>query len=157
MKTLLSIGLISALALTADARGDDKPTEEINRDKNVDRPEPFNVKNQLHARYVSGGQKDERKGGWGPSCNFPHALAADDKFGEPGKLSVVVAADESVRLGKFEGVRLRVVIPRSTDFRRFRLALTEKRDDRLAGSGRPGGRNDTRRSFRGAELVAVKP
>jgi hypothetical protein len=105
MKTLLHFGLISALALSSHVRSDDKPAENNETGKG----ELVDVKYQIHTRYVAGGQVDERKGGWGPSDNFPRAIRADDKFGESEKLSVVVASDEPVRLAKYQGVRLRVV------------------------------------------------
>ena len=109
MKKLLSIGLLAALTLAVDARGDDAPAPKVDQQIKVDPPAPFNIKKQMYARYVAGGQTDDRQGGWGPSCNFPHAIAADDKFGEAEKLTLVAAADEPVRQGNFEGVRLRIV------------------------------------------------
>jgi hypothetical protein len=109
MKILISCGLTMAVTLAAFARADDRPTGQVDKEKNAERPEPFNVKHQLYTRYVAGGQLDERSGLWGPSNNFPHSIKADDKFGERGELSVVATLDGSVRLGKAEGIRLRVV------------------------------------------------
>lgn len=110
MKTLLQTGLIAALCLSGHARGDEKPAAENKADANpAEKAEPLDVKGQLYARYVAGGQQDERDGLSGPCSNYPKSLAAGEKFGEPGKLSITVAANEPVDLGKLAAIRLRIV------------------------------------------------
>jgi len=109
MNPAIAVGIVSTLLLIAGLRADDRPPAEAGREKKDEPSEPVSVTRQLYTRYVAGGQLNERSGLWGPSDNFPHSIAADDKFGAPGELSVVASPDEPVRRGKFQGVRLRVV------------------------------------------------
>ena len=88
-------------------------------------PRPVETSYTAYSRYPVGGQRDERTGGFGPSGNFPKRISATDAFGKPKSLSVVVAADQTARIGQFSGLHVRIVnhvLPKDHYFSSSRFA-----------------------------------
>ena len=105
MNRALPMLMLAALAFNKPARGEDKAVEKTESEK----PRPVDIRYQAYARYAAAGQEKERQGGWGPSDNFPRSIAKGDAFGDQERLSVVVTSDESARIGKYDGVHVRIV------------------------------------------------
>jgi len=72
-------------------------------------PRPEEVPLPAYSSYAVAGQPEERHGGFGPSGNYPRQMPAADAIGMLGKLSVVVASDQTARVGEFSGLYVRVV------------------------------------------------
>lgn len=117
MKHLFPLGATVLLTLAFTARADDPKVPAAK----AEAPQPLSVKNQIHMRYVVGGQDNERDGGWGPSDNYPKSLKEKDQFGEGGKLSIVAFPEEEHHIGKVSTIQVRIV--NRTEERQFFSAI----------------------------------
>lgn len=104
MKTCLTAGSL-ALLLAAAAR-----STAFAQTIAATPGEPLNVPAKRFSVYLVASRPDlTERGLYGPSHNYPRRLDAGETFGQEGKLSLVAEPNDSLRYGRYQGLRLRVV------------------------------------------------